>query len=163
MCVFSCIFCSIATPTNGKWKKYKKIWSVLLFKEINLWTPDPAPFQILWGVAQVLHTVLVSWTLCSSFQLTKMGAHSWFTLVINTLIALMDIGFQVTISKSEGHMNSNLFSWSKTGQLWIYFFSGCGGHILAFIKSQIIRIWFARHCTGESPRDPCHNQLCMCN
>ena len=33
-------------------------------------------------------------------------AHSWFTLVMNTLMN----GFQVTISKSEVQMTSNLFS-----------------------------------------------------
>ena len=38
------------------------------------------------------------------------AGHSWFTLVMNTLIALMGIGFQVTISKSEVQMTSNLFS-----------------------------------------------------
>ena len=36
--------------------------------------------------------------------------HSWFRLVMNTLIATMEIGFQVTISKSEVQMTSNLFS-----------------------------------------------------
>ena len=47
--------------------------------------------------------------LVDQLQLGK-EAHSWFTLVMNTLIASMKIGFQVTISKSEVQMSSNLFS-----------------------------------------------------
>ena len=33
-----------------------------------------------------------------SANMTKKNIHSWFRLVMNTLIALMEIGFQVTIS-----------------------------------------------------------------
>ena len=43
--------------------------------------------------------------------------HSWFKLVMNTLIASMEIGFQITISKSEVQMTSNFFTWSKIGQM----------------------------------------------
>ena len=50
-------------------------------------------------------------TICSIFSyMQKVQAHSWFTLVMNTLIASMKNGFQVTISKSEVRMTSNLFS-----------------------------------------------------
>ena len=48
-------------------------------------------------------------TLFSYFIFLKLVAHSWFTLVMKTLIALMNDGFQVTISKSEVQMTSNFF------------------------------------------------------
>ena len=42
--------------------------------------------------------------------LQTLSSHSWFRLVMNTSIASMEIGFQVTISKSEVQMTSNLLS-----------------------------------------------------
>ena len=47
---------------------------------------------------------------CKSSKIMQMMTHSWFRLVMITLTASIEIGFQVKISKSEVHMTSNLFS-----------------------------------------------------
>ena len=63
---------------------------------------------------------------------------------MNTLIASMDIGVQVTISKSEVQMISNIMN-------------------LNFSQAVVVQFWIAKNLkpsqfdlqeTGESPRDP---------
>ena len=79
---------------------------------------------------------------------------------MNSLIASLEIGFQVTISKSTVQMTSNLFSsWSKIGQLCILTF---------------LRMWWSHFFLKENhqnliwktlvshPGTPCHNELCTC-
>ena len=62
--------------------------------------------------------------------------HSWVRLVMNSVIASMEIGFQVTISKSEVEMTSTLFSLVKNRSIMdLCFFSGFNGPIWAFEKS----------------------------
>ena len=72
---------------------------------------------------------------------------------MNTLIASMKNGFQVTISKSEVQMTSNLFfPGLKEVNYEFKLFSGCGGPILALKKGKSSEFDFQD--TGESPRDP---------
>ena len=56
-----------------------------------------------------IHTPVLNAEMLNNLNL-NISYHSWFTLVMNTLIASIGIGFQVTISKSEVQMTSNLFS-----------------------------------------------------
>ena len=75
--------------------------------------------------------------------------HSWFTLVMNTLIASMKNGFRVTIFKSEVRMTSNLFfPGLKKVNYGFTLFSGCGGPILALKKEN------HKNLISKSPRDP---------
>ena len=63
--------------------------------------------------AQNLPLLLCNWSSSADtelpFFLAYISTHSLFTLVMNTLFASMKNGFQVTISKSEVRMTSNLF------------------------------------------------------
>ena len=81
------------------------------------------------------------------------SAHSWFKLVMNTLIASIRIGFQVTISKSLVQMTSNLFPLSKIGQLWISTFHGLWWSNFG-LKTKEKSSEIDLQDIGESPRDP---------
>ena len=54
-----------------------------------------------------IHTPVLNAEMLKNLNL-NISYHSWFTLVMNTLIASIGIGFQVTISKSEVQMTSKL-------------------------------------------------------
>ena len=71
--------------------------------------------------------------------------HSWFRLVMNTLIASMEIRVQVTIWKSKMQMTSNLFCWSKIGKLMIETGLRLWWFDFVLTKKKVMRIWFARH------------------